>query len=171
MKLMMKLAIFLSIMLLSACSNLGTTRVTNGINILAIEDPEIFDTISWVDIFDYQTLANKKTKSAELAFQEANYDDIPKNGFIIVRLATSTIKSANTKFWRIVIKNKNGNVVAQETGPNKVANFRRTSDITPWVNSFLVLLPELEYPYEVYIISDILDKRWGFKVLGKQDGI
>ena len=149
------------------CSNLGSIRVTNGNKIENIEDPQDFGSIAYVDYFDYETLIEEKKQQASLAFEEPDRSDIPENGLIIAYVKTPEIESANTKWWQVVIKDNHGEVVKRVHGDDSVANYETTNGITVWKNSILVEMPRISPPFDVYIISDVHKKRWGYRVLGK----
>ncbi|HHP0514346.1 TPA: hypothetical protein ACRZ3R_005192 [Vibrio harveyi] len=152
---------------LVGCSNLGTTRAVNGNIVQNIEDPNDFGSIAYVDYYDVDTLRAIEKKKAELAFEEPDYSKIPVNGYLLAHVKTPTIESADTKWWKTVVVDEAGNVLAKKQGSASVASYETTNGITVWKNSMLVVLPEVQPPFNVYIVSDLLNKRWGYKVLGE----
>jgi len=153
--------------LLTACSNVGTVRSVNGNKVVNIEDPVDLYSVAYVDYYDVETLRAEEVKKAELTFGEPDFRKIPEHGYIRVHVKTPDIDSANTKWWTVVVKDKNGIVVVKRDGPNSIADYQTSGGITVWKNSLIVSLPELEAPFEVFIISNILKKRWGYQVTGE----
>jgi hypothetical protein len=153
--------------LLVGCSILGTTRNINGNSVMNIEDPEDFSSVAYVDYFDYQFLVEEEKEKAGLIFEEPNLTRIPEFGYIIAHFKTPSIGSANPKYWQVIIKDKSGKIVKKVRGRDDVANYNTTNGVTVWKNMILVTLPEIEPPFEVYIVSDISKKRWGYRVLAK----
>lgn len=154
-------------LVLASCSNLGSVRTVNGNRVEVIEDPKDFGSIAYVEYFDYETLKARERKRAELAFEEPDYSSLLPNGYILVNVKTPTIGSANTKYWRVVVKDKSGEVVKRYQGKNSIADHQTTNGVTVWVNTMVVALPEITPPFDVYVVSDLVEKRWGARVLGK----
>lgn len=166
----MKKRIILSLifsLLLGGCSNLGSIRTVNGNKVQNIEDPNEFSSIAYVNYFDVSTLKNEEDKKAELAFRKPDYSEVPKNGYVAAHVSTHTLESANTSWWRVVVRDNTGKVISSKKGSDKVAKPYTANGITTWNNSIVVLLPEIELPFDVYVISELTNKRWGYKVLGK----
>lgn len=165
---MSKIAVGLLLsVVLVGCSNLGTTRTVNGNVVQNIEDPNDLGSIAYVDYYDINTLRTAEKEKAELAFEQPDYSKIPPNGYLLAHIKTPTIESANTKWWKTVVVDEGGKVLAKKQGSPSVASYETTNGITVWKNSMLVVLPEIQPPFNVYIVSDLLNKRWGYKVLAK----
>lgn len=160
------LGLLLSFVLVG-CSNLGTTRTVNGNVVQNIEDPNDFGSIAYVDYYDVDTLRAIEKKKAELEFGKPDYSQIPVNGYLLVHVTTPTIESADTKWWKTLIVDDAGNVLTKNQGSTNIASYEITNGITVWKNAMLVVLPEVQPPFNVYIVSDLLNKRWGYKVLNK----
>ncbi|WKD50517.1 hypothetical protein [Microbulbifer spongiae] len=154
----------LSIFVITGCSNLGVVRESNGNKIEVIEDPESFDTISYIDFYDYQALVEKEKQQAKLELRKVNFSKLPKYGYLVVNVTTPTIGSANTKFWTTIVQDNEGNVLLRKKGPNYVANHKTIGGYTSWRNLYIVNLPEIEKPFNVYVVDEVNSQRWGFKV-------
>ena len=154
-------------LILVGCSNLGTIRAVNGNKVQNIEDPNDYGSIAYVDYFDVDTLKKNEIKRADLAFEKANISDIPKYGYVIAHVKTPTIESADTKWWKVVIVDEAGKVITSKKGQGDVANYETSNGVTVWKNSILVELPKISPPFNVYIVSELQNKRWGYKVLGQ----
>ncbi|MEL4300943.1 hypothetical protein ACE02Z_04950 [Shewanella xiamenensis] len=151
-----------------SCSNLGTVRTVNGNQVEVIEDPQDLGSIAYVEYFDFATLKQQEDQRAELVFQKPDYTKLMKNGFILAKIVTPTLDSANTKYWVVVIKKSNGELVSTTKGQDILPSPKTLNGLTTWSNSLVVPLPEnIQPPFDVFVISELHQKRWGARVLSK----
>ncbi|MCS6259047.1 hypothetical protein G3479_07235 [Shewanella baltica] len=165
---MRKYLVFIACLFIIACSNLGSVRTVNGNKVEVIEDPQDLGSIAFVEYYDFTTLQQQENKRAELLFQKPDYTKLMKNGFVLANIVTPTLDSANTKYWVVVIKKSNGELVSTTKGQDILPSPKTLNGLTTWSNSLAVPLPEnIQPPFDVFVISELHQKRWGARVLSK----
>lgn len=148
------------------CSNLGKTFTTNTFtSTTVIEVADVMTMNSFVEYRPYEELAKAEKKRAKTAFSTPDFSKIPSNGDLIVKVSTGGIDSASSSFWRVVIKDTNGNVVFNKLAKPSVADHSTVNGYTSWHNLFSFVAPDkLAPPFEAFVIYEPLNYRWGFRV-------
>ncbi|WP_240703901.1 hypothetical protein, partial [Vibrio rotiferianus] len=138
----------------AGCSNLGKTFETSPfVSTTVIEVAEAFSMNSFVTYEPYEELVDEEKQRAKTAFSKPDFSRIPKNGYLTVKMSTGDIDSASSNFWRVVIKDTDGNVILNETGEPGVADYTIVNGVTSWHNLFVVVAPEnLKPPFEAFVI-------------------
>lgn len=156
-----QLAVMIALILTTGCA-IPSSYQSNGYPVDRIEMPSTWSMGVGVDYVDRDMLIQREQKKAALAFSEADLSNI--HPYITVSLSTPTIGSANTKWWRVIIKDEIGNVVVDKTGNSRIARYETNAGITTWKNTMIVPIGDLEPPFDVYVIENISDNRWGFRI-------
>ena len=148
------------------CSNLGKTFTTNSFtSTTVIEVADVLSMNSFVEYRPYEELAKVEKKRAETAFSTPDFSRIPSNGVLTVKVSTGDIDSASSSFWRVVIKDTDGNIILNKLAKPSVADYSIVNGYTSWHNLFSFVVPDkLTSPFEAFVIYEPSNYRWGFRV-------
>lgn len=113
----------------------------------------------FVEYKSYNSLLHDLKQKAQLNMwsrvkmkQEMNY--LPKNGYIIISIAGSTIDSANTKYWTYIIT-KNGKEIMRQNGSDSIPSFSTSEYGLAWYNTDIFPVPNrVNDKFKVYIINN-----------------
>jgi hypothetical protein len=118
-----------------------------------------------------QELINKASTelwdSTKLAEELIQSRKLFPGGYLVINIWALTIDAGNTKYWECVVKKKDGTEIVRETGPDEIPNVpSEGSDY--WSNLFLVAVPALKEPFDVYVINNLLNVRADYTIYPDQ---
>jgi len=109
---------------------------------------------------------NEMWSNEKLLNEESN---IPPGGYILVHISGPTIGSANTKYWKYVVQDIEGNEIFRESGDNDIPEYTSSQYGTTWWNIDIIYLPnQMTNQFKVYVIDSLSEKRSGFIIYPDQ---
>ena len=86
---------------------------------------------------------------------------LPSGGQLTLRIMRTTIESANTSWFSVVVRDINGNELHRERLKSSVAEF--TAGVSGWWNIGIVRIPiEIQSGTEIFVIDHLDNKRFEY---------
>ncbi|MEO0108805.1 MAG: hypothetical protein ABIK62_06505 [candidate division WOR-3 bacterium] len=166
---------FLALWVLSCWTTSELARGRNKIVRVGPEDSGSWGH-TWIDYKSPRQLEDELAKEAQLKmWSESEVAKrrcwIPAGGEVVVHISRGTLGSANTRWFTVIVKDGDRELVrrqGEEDIPdwNPPSLYDRSATSGEWWNLMVVSIPEpLERPINVYVIDDILKKRFEWTVI------
>lgn len=143
---------------------------SDGVTIAATEIPTRQCASIGITYDSYEKIKEARTKDADMKLLKGkdrdSYISVTEiGGRLKIELETITLGHADPYYWTVVVEDANGNELVRKNNEHSTPFFTREYKITVWHNLFFVPIPHpIEGQIKVYVIDEILKKRWAFTV-------